>query len=397
MAKKNTHSSNAAETAPVEAPVIAEIVSEPQDVPVSVSDIIEGRPWNEWPELRTTTVTTENLRVVPSQAAEGMLDITVESDEESEDDGDEFRAFATRDIMEILSVNSGFPLDFVNKLPNELKCQVINDRLANGRSSEREMNVITRGDTGAAIGFASPWRELPDMRTLCNSFVDALGDRLGDITIDSSDFNGGIPKVRLMTPRVDPITPKVGDTLQYGMSLGYSTSYEFEVSVYARRLLCANGMAGNRQLYSWRRRESGSAESQMAWMIENVGRLVDTLDTTTAKARQMAETIIHGDIYEALESRVRSMGLGRYLVGIRAAFDEEPGNTEWAIMNAVTRFSTHSRAVRDSERPLIDRAAGNWTDNYELVTTRVPRVIANRRHYEIVDTSSPAPEGITVG
>lgn len=81
------------------------------------------------------------------------------------------------------------------------------------------------------------------------------------------------------------------------------------------------------------------------------------------------------------------MGLPqRYWPALLAAFDEEPGDTEWDMLNAFTRLGTHNNLGSTSRN--VQRAAGDWVGNFEMVTARLPRPMAQAVGAEILAAST---------
>ncbi len=63
---------------------------------------------------------------------------------------------------------------------------------------------------------------------------------------------------------------------------------------------------------------------------------------------------------------------------IAAAYDEEPGNTEWHLVNALTRVATHSADVSPNRQRLLQNIAGEFTRDFSLVDARLPNSVALR-------------------
>ena len=109
-------------------------------------------------------------------------------------------------------------------------------------------------------------------------------------------------------------------------------------------------------------------------------------DNLVSKARAMAADEFVGDAHEILTNRARTLGVPIGLVpGVLAAFDEEPGGTEWDLMNAVTRFATHDDRVSPRQKEAFQETSGHWVDEYDRVTAKLPRRMASRIGASIIE------------
>lgn len=57
------------------------------------------------------------------------------------------------------------------------------------------------------------------------------------------------------------------------------------------------------------------------------------------------------------------------------AFRQEPGRSEWHMLNAFTWLATHG-GLPEANSAAIQRAAGSWTEGFDVVTARLPRPMA---------------------
>jgi hypothetical protein len=137
-------------------------------------------------------------------------------------------------------------------------------------------------------------------------------------------------------------------------------------------------MTASKQEFSWKSRSVGDAESQLNWMMIAMVDAIEAFDRLVGQSHKMLETRIEGDAEQALRERARAMRVpARYDDRLIDSFRQEPGATEWHLLNAFTRMATHANLPLDAARLIMD-ASGQWIDGFDLVSARLPRPVAMR-------------------
>jgi hypothetical protein len=274
-----------------------------------------------------------------------------------------------------MSSYCGFPVDFVQKLPAALRAEVITDRART--ANYHGFTFLTRH--GELTNLMPDWREILPYSHAAQFAYDRLRSRLGDVTVEEARIGGERMRLLLFTPVERPITPAVGDILQLGLEVRHDYSRALEVQVYARRLACINGMTTLQQQFQWTHRTLGTAEHQLNWLGEGIDGAIRAYDELVQRATLMAQTRFEGEAHTVLAERARALRIANRLVPrIMDAFDQEPGETEWHLVNAITRFGTHSEDISDRQRDVLLNTAGEFTRQFELVDARLPQHVAQR-------------------
>ena len=130
----------------------------------------------------------------------------------------------------------------------------------------------------------------------------------------------------------------------------------------------------------------GTPEHQLSWLSTAVDGARAAYDQIVERARVMAETNFEGDAHEVLIERARAMGIPRRLhTSIVSAFDVEPGETEWHLLNAITRAATHSDNLTDRQRRTMMTLSGEFTREFDMVNATLPSFVAQRVGAKIFD------------
>jgi hypothetical protein len=173
-----------------------------------------------------------------------------------------------------------------------------------------------------------------------------------------------------------PVTRRKGDILQMGVDVRQHYGETVAVALYCKRLVCLNGMMVNERAFEWTQRQTGTVDHQIAWLRTAIAGALEAYETLVARAKQMAETPIHGDPHNILREHARAMRLPeRRLPALLEAFDAEPDPTSWGLLNAFTRLATHGGLPQRLSRSLM-QASGQWVHDFDLVTCRLPRPMA---------------------
>ncbi len=334
-------------------------------------------PWAGWPEPTIRNTNISKLRVATH---DGQLELQREVDDDDEID---IIGRVTSDSFQQLGWHTGFPAEFVAKLPVELQAQIANDRIAS--VAPKDFTVVE--EEGKFTNLAPNWRGLIPYSHTAQFVSDMLKDVYGDeVRVDQAQRNGKM-RVRIMTPLQQPVTRKVGDVLEAGVDIEQCYGITINVSTYARRLVCLNGATTTGEEFKWTQRSAGSIEHQLAWLRQGVQSAMAQFETIAGKARVMAETGFRGNPVDVLREHARAMRLpARFVPPLIEAFNQEPGNTEWDLLNAFTRLATHG-SLPDRYSRSIMRASGDWISDFDMVNCRMPRPMAVAVGAEILETS----------
>lgn len=338
-------------------------------------------PWEEWTEPQFVPADLGGLRVRP----EGS-DLVLYAGAQEGFDGAERLGAATPSGLHDFAHALDFPVDFVNKLPLDLRASVINSRVEAAR--EREVSPVL--EDGRWTAFVRGARQILPYRETAQLTWDTVREIVGDqLTIDHAGIGTRGLTLTLLTGVERPITRRVGDILSAGIQVRQDYGGSHEVSLFTRRLICLNGMTGGHNEWHWSRPSESSAEHQRLWLREGVVAALGSFQGLVDRAREMAETPVEGEPEEALIERARALGVPRrHHSALLDAWRQEEDASEWGMVNALTRMATHNGLPGDLGRRL-QRTAGEWTGNFDIVTARLPLPVAQRVGARII----PDPEG----
>lgn len=344
------------------------------------------QPWNDWKEPQVFQ--TEIHAVHTGLDSKNNLILSMKN---GEGKTEEFGKVTPAALKE-LSTRINFPSEFISKLSPDLQPLVINDRINSARKQKFSFVV---DDSNEVIAASPGWRETTTHKEIAQITHDSLlsSEFVDSVEVDLIERNAGSLNLRFLTPIEAQITPAVGDILQMGLNLKHSFGTELELSLYTRRLVCTNGMTNSRMEYSWHSDAAKTKGRQIEWLKEKVHEVIDSYDLTIARAARMANTMITGDASAALYQRAKAMHIpNRLIPQILEAFNQEPGNTEWHLINAITRFATHRAQGDMTER--LQREAGKMVETYQMATARLPLYMAQLSGVEILSTEDiPALTG----
>lgn len=337
-------------------------------------------PWSEWKD--SDVIQTEIHAISTAMDETGKLTLNVK---DGEGKTEEFGELTQPAIVE-LSKRIGFPTEFIQKLSPELQPTVINDRIKAAR--KQKFSFVT--DEDSRIIAASPgWRESTSHREIAQISYDALMgmDEVESVEVDMLQRKDGTLNLRFMTPIQTAITPAVGDILQMGLNITHSFGTELSVSLFTKRLVCLNGMVSTNRPYGWTSDAAKTKGRQIEWLREAVTKAIEEYDLLIARASEMSRTLIQGDMSAALYQRARNLRIPqRFIPHILEAFNKEPGNTEWHMLNAITRFASHNADAQLRNRLQLD--AGTWVENFKMATARLPLYMAQQGGYQIISTEN---------
>lgn len=320
-------------------------------------------PWAEWPVFTTRKVSASEL----------LVDTTKTGDFEAILNKKSLGTLSRQALREMGWV-ALFKVDFIDRLSQELAKSVINYRLS---KTEGGFQLISNGSK--IISFTPGWRDILDSRLAAQVIFNALSSISDQVTLDHVSQTENSLSMTFMTPTQHQITFAVGDVLNYGIKVTITPARDLIIEVYARRLSCLNGATTNKSCHRWTSQKHSDIESQLEWLQAATIKACDAFETITAKAKEMAETVIEGDVEQVIRARARAMGINdRHVDEVISAYEQEPGMTEWHVFNAFTSFATHSPNLDENERAGAQERAGLFMSTYKLVTAELPENVARR-------------------
>lgn len=339
------------------------------------------RPWATWvsPSILSTTVGDILAGYYPAneEGIGGGLAIIPHRDAPNE-----AMAITPSGLVE-LGRAVQFPPDFVSSLPHELAAQVINT-IFSQRASNQSMQMLV--EHGTIVGIVKDRRPVLSAADACEVALETLAESYGnEVEVEEAILESGAAHLRLKLPLAEPITPKEGDVLQGGVVCLFNPGQLKKIGNYEKRLICTNGMTTTGEKFTWSRKdEEISLEAQMDWIRENVMVAANEFHRVVERARHMA-TIVVENPEQALRDRLRAMRINkRWFEQIEACFAEEPGDTEWHLLNAITRFASHHPGLDLTQRNALQSGCGDWCASFDMVEARLPRPIAIRVGAEII-------------
>jgi hypothetical protein len=340
-------------------------------------DIQSDKPWSSWPQPKTVEVALRDL-VVENKSGSLVL--------KSSEIENEIK-IADQQALQQLGWNVGFPADFVSKLDSDLAKEVINSRILSAASDakNRKLNFITEGDEEQELkAITSTRRSAISHRVAAQAFFDAFSEKFEEATVDYTYINGR-STVRLLAGVQSEITSGVGDIISHGAELNHVYGNELELSTYANRLVCLNGAYSPVGKASHRSASEVTIDAQIDWIFNTISEIDKIFEDNINRSREMAATTFTGSWREALRTRMKAMGVpSRFYNEVYEAFEQEPGQTEWHLYNAVTRAATHSEKIDRSNGRRIQSLAGSYVHGFELVTAKVPGIVAKAGGFELV-------------
>lgn len=339
-------------------------------------EIDPNMPWAQWPEPE---IFNTDLKALNAMVEDDMLVLKRRDGEGGEDTLGRF----STDSLQQVGWHTKFPGEFVGGLPTHLQAEIVNHRL--DQAQQREFTVVA--EDGVITNLAPGWRGLLPYRTTAQFTFNTLRNVYGDAEVDvhATHANGKM-SCRILLPVEKPITPARGDVLQMGIEVLQCYGTTIEATLYARRLICTNGMTSDGEEFKWRQRSAGSVDHQLNWLQQGLMTATSRFDNLVQRSQLMAHTAFHGNPIDVLREHARAMRLPqRHVNGLVEAFNVEPGNTEWHLLNAFTRLATHGQLNRRTAQAIM-RASGNWISDFDMVRARMPRPMAVAVGAEILET-----------
>jgi hypothetical protein len=324
-------------------------------------------PWSDWPIPEV--VKTEVHGIVMSHDEAGRV-FFCQTEEVTHGP---VLGLATPNALRELSTRIGFPLDFVRKLTPGLQTAVLNERIQRAPNLSYSFVIVEGQVTDAVPGK----REIVPHAEIVQSAYDQLKKTVeGEPDVVVEDAQGRL-SFRLLTGIEEAVTKKPGDVLRMGIEVEHAYGFELRVCLYTERLVCANGMTAVQRDYEWTSSAAGTKEEQLFWLRQRVFDAAQAFSSFVERAKAMAAARIEGDPGEALIRRARLLGLPRSQDALLIeAFDEEPGATEWDLLNAFTRFATHDAGSRLGKK--LQSQAGRTVEQFEVVKAELPLSVARK-------------------
>ena len=337
----------------------------------AVLEIDRTMPWSNWtaPTLHESNLT--KLVVAPNEENTG-LDLLIRDERIGRVDSGTMRELGTK---------AGFPVRFIEKLDLGLQADVIQAML--DKTDPAALTFVVEEDH--LVSMVPGWRQVCSHAEIAQSSYNLLRDVYDNIDIKYSRQRAGLMETRFLLPTEQPITKTVGDVLRMGIDVRHKYGTDISAQLFIERLICLNGATTAEYAFAWTQRTLGDAKHQLTWLRSGIQGALSAYDNFVERARLMAQTEVTGDLTDQLIRRARAMRIPRqYERQLIDAFNQESGNTEWHMLNALTRFASHNEGLDNSMRNRIQRAAGDWTREYDIVTARLPRPIANSVGAEII-------------
>lgn len=342
-------------------------------------------PWTEWP--------------TPAMFQSNISDLTVRATGENSEGfggrltilaGDEEVGFVTPTGLQQLGHKlAPCPAEFILTLPTRLQAEVLNSRIEAHKG--RDVVLVTQGEE--FTNFIPSHRETLTYQETAQFAFDTLADIYGDdLTVDLATLGLNGMSTRFLTNLAQPVTRKVGDTLSLGIEVSQNYGLTTDVNLYLRRLVCLNGMTTMERAFSWQNPGERTTDHQRLWLADGIAEALGAYEDMVSRAQLMSQTRFEGNPVDALRERARAMNFPlRHLDDLTNAFNAEPGDTEWDLLNAFTRVGTHTALPGGLGRRVM-HAAGDWAYEFDIVTARLPRPMANRVGAQIIEAINEAGE-----
>lgn len=338
------------------------------------------RPWSNWDSPKVREFTLNELLV---ENKDGVLELRTpdKTVDGTTTKGVKLGRIDNEAVLSSLGLYTGFPADFVGKLSPQNRAEVIAERL--GLAGERTFQSVTMGNS--VISLANSKRDILDAKKVADMAYDTLRNSFNELTIERAQHGAGLD-LRLLTPRNDEITRREGDILNYGVHVNYTFGNEIAISLFSNRLWCANGAYHTESQFSWRSNDNKTEQAQLQFVVNAIESIQGRMDEVTERSRKMAETKFDGNWQDALRVRMQAMRIPQvHQQRVLDQFAAEPGDTEWHLLNAITRFASHAEGLTDTFRRNVQTSSGQWAAEFDLVNCRMPRALAQRVHATIIE------------
>lgn len=348
--------------------------------------IDKKKPWADFPVPQGVLMNIHDAVVTPNMVTVGEGDETkqVMSGLRLTAKGEDLGVI-DREAARELGRMVGFKVDFVDKLSSapELATQVVNHMIG----EYRPQLMMFAGDAERVRDVCPGWRATTSHSEVCQKAWNVMDGSYKDVEVRTCQVNRDGSMELILTTDVGKgqVTKAVGDYLKGGIRVTHRYGTDIKVGLFVERLSCLNGMTSCSTSYSWTTRGAGSIEAQLAYLEVQAFASMEKLDALVANAKKMAATKVSGDPEQAIKERMKQMGVpAKYLESVLDAFKQEPGDTEWHMLNSITRFATHSMGIGRGLREALMEGSGDWVRQFDVVKARMPRSIARRVGAEIL-------------
>lgn len=284
----------------------------------------------------------------------------------------------------------GFPREFVEKLNPSTQALVLNELVEkSGADTEtgKGYYIVRDNDKFARLVPATRANKIVHDSDIIEKVCSFAAQGLGrELTVDYKHTLGKSVITFGNWGFQEPITPKEGDVLDAKVVVTNEFGIRLSSELAINRLVCDNGMRANKNVFSWQQESLRlTPEFQLVWLITQAVGSVEAFMNLVERAKKMAEVKIESEkIEETLKTYARAMNVPkRFDEQILLSFRNEPETTVWGVLNAFTHFATHSEAPQHNTQNVL-LAAGNWVSNYDVVSARLPRAIAESIGAEIL-------------
>ena len=342
----------------------------------SVIEIMPEAPWASAPDPISIRTNTSLTKVVPDYERNTLRIMKPDNTPGS---------IIGIDGLRQLGIMTGYKVDFVNKLPLNMRAEVINEVIR----QHREQDIQFIGEDETITQTVPQYREVckhSEVAQIAFNTMQGICTKTGSsASVKNYSSTAGSMKLHVVSSIQEKITAHRGDILNFGVVIEHKYGSHLGVSLGIERLICENGMTVVNKGYSWSSK-AGEVSDQLDYVVIGINECITQFAVTASRARTMAETMIQGDPREALIARARNMRLdSAYFPDLVNAWEQEPGNSEWHMVNAFTRLATHNKSVEDKTRRNIQAASGAWTHEFNVVNARLPRQIAERVGAQIIE------------
>jgi hypothetical protein len=361
--------------------LVGEIVESSGDKAVALAPVPEvALPWSEWPTADFLETRLSHL-TVGVNGDDLMLGQT--------------NSLGTTDLGKVtpaslasLASHAAFPANFVKKLSAGTAAAVINERLQT--AAERHLTLAV--EQGVVANIAREHREMISLPKLADTAWQAFADLIPGALVMLADNTEGLMNLRFGSQRMEKdITTRKGDILQFGVGITYGYGVDLKVSLHTTRLVCLNGMVADQLEWAWRKTTESKAEHQAEWLRARIEEMIPRFTAVVDQARLLADTLLprNQTIPELIAAFARRHGFTAATVPIvvehwnRMQDEEEPDQSEWALLNAFSRAVTHDERLAPKRDVLSLRLGAAFSGN-EIVTARLRRSIAERLKVEII-------------
>ncbi len=255
------------------------------------------------------------------------------------------------------------PAHYLRRCDPELRSRNVNRWL---RDADRDVMLRLEGSEVRAV-LSGSYRVI--------NHVDILGwleSRLGEETPVRYELTDGYLDLQVIGRSEDGLSNARKDVLHRGLHLRNSEVglARVNISALVYRTICLNGLVMGAGRWAYQRRHVGKAE-----IADQVREAFDrALDLSGQAATAFAGT---RGIQVAEPEKALDRIVGRYELGedegvaIRSAYQQEPGQTLYNVINALTRAGNDNALALESRHKLQTlggrltdlSAAGRWIDN----------------------------------